>query len=178
MGVFQFYHCFYSYQPEWFKKELVVCVCTHVCVLSQVRLSATPWTVAHQPPVSVGCSRREYWRGGPVPSPSLRTTPKSQIVSLSVIGLAEHLMAFCVFWEQEVIIVGPPFSPLVLNGAMQCLGHHCLQTPLLYQEDPVSGSWVHWVLCILWGGRGWWFSWWCDLSYQLFLLTSLARPEG
>ena len=122
----------------------------HVCVLSHVRLLATPWTVARQPPVSMGFSRQEYWRGLPFPSPSLRTTPKCEIVSLSVIGLAEHLLAFCVFWEQEVIIVGPPFSPLVLlNGEMQCLGHHPLQTLLLYQEGSVSGSRVHWVLCIL-----------------------------
>ena len=30
---------------------------------SCVRLSATPWTAAHQAPLSVGFSRREYWSG-------------------------------------------------------------------------------------------------------------------
>ena len=29
--------------------------------LSPVRLSATPWTVAHQAPPSMGFSRQEYW---------------------------------------------------------------------------------------------------------------------
>ena len=29
----------------------------------------TPWTVAHQAPLSTGFSRQEYWRGLPVPSP-------------------------------------------------------------------------------------------------------------
>ena len=30
---------------------------------------ATPWTVAHQVPLSVGFSRQEYWNGFPFPSP-------------------------------------------------------------------------------------------------------------
>ena len=30
---------------------------------------ATPWTVAHQPPLSMGFSRQEYWSGLPFPSP-------------------------------------------------------------------------------------------------------------
>ena len=95
-------------------------------------------------------------------------------VKLSVCRGSAWQNAFCVFWEQEVTIVGPSFFPLVLNREMQFLGHHPLQT-LLYQEGSVSGSWVQWVLCILWGGKG--ISWWCDLPYQ-FLLMSLVRSEG
>ena len=30
---------------------------------------ATPWTVAHQAPLSTGFSRQEYWSGLPFPSP-------------------------------------------------------------------------------------------------------------
>ena len=37
--------------------------------LSCTRLFATPWTVAHQAPPSVGFSRQEYWSGLPFPSP-------------------------------------------------------------------------------------------------------------
>ena len=32
-------------------------------------LVATPWTVAHQAPPSMGFSRQEYWSGLPLPSP-------------------------------------------------------------------------------------------------------------
>ena len=39
--------------------------------LSRVRLFATPWTVAHQAPLSMGFSRQEYWSGLPFPSPYL-----------------------------------------------------------------------------------------------------------
>ena len=43
-----------------------------VCVLScysPVQLFATPWTIAHQAPLSMGFSRQEYWSGLPCPSP-------------------------------------------------------------------------------------------------------------
>ena len=33
--------------------------------LSRVRLLATPWTAAHQAPLSMGFSRQEYWSGVP-----------------------------------------------------------------------------------------------------------------
>ena len=36
---------------------------------SGVRLFETPWTVAHQAPLSMGFSRQEYWSGLPFPSP-------------------------------------------------------------------------------------------------------------
>ena len=39
--------------------------------VSHVQLSATPWTVAHQAPPSMGFSRQEYWSGVPLPSPSV-----------------------------------------------------------------------------------------------------------
>ena len=37
--------------------------------LSHVRLFATPWTVAHQAPPSMGFSRQGCWSGLPFPSP-------------------------------------------------------------------------------------------------------------
>ena len=37
--------------------------------LSRVRLFATPWTIAHQAPPSMGFSRHRYWSGVPFPSP-------------------------------------------------------------------------------------------------------------
>ena len=37
--------------------------------LSRVRLFATPWTVAHQAPLSMEFFRQEYWSGWPFPSP-------------------------------------------------------------------------------------------------------------
>ena len=39
-----------------------------MCILSPVRLFATPWAVAHQAPLSMGFSRQEYWSGLPLAS--------------------------------------------------------------------------------------------------------------
>ena len=41
--------------------------------LSRVRLFMTPWTAAHQAPLSMGLSRQEYWSGVPLPSPNYCT---------------------------------------------------------------------------------------------------------
>ena len=48
----------------------VPCVYSCCCFksLSRVRLFATPWTVAHQAPLSMGFPRQEYWNGLPFPS--------------------------------------------------------------------------------------------------------------
>ena len=44
-------------------------------LLSHVRLFATPWTVAHQAPLSMGFSRQKYWSGVPFPSPGILPDP-------------------------------------------------------------------------------------------------------
>ena len=44
----------------------------HACMLScfsRVQPCVTPWTAAHQAPLSTGFSRQEYWDGLPFPSP-------------------------------------------------------------------------------------------------------------
>ena len=38
-------------------------------LLSRVQLFATPWTIAHQAPASMGFPRPEYWSGLPFLSP-------------------------------------------------------------------------------------------------------------
>ena len=43
--------------------------CRYAQSLSHVLLFATPWTVAHQAPLSTGFPRQEYWSGLPFPSP-------------------------------------------------------------------------------------------------------------
>ena len=36
---------------------------------TRVQLFVTPWTIAHQAPLSTGFSRQEYWSGLPCPPP-------------------------------------------------------------------------------------------------------------
>ena len=49
---------------------LCVCVCVCVCVRAQcLTLCDLPWAVAHQAPLSMEFSRKEYKSGLPFPTP-------------------------------------------------------------------------------------------------------------
>ena len=43
--------------------------CMHAQSLSHVQLFETPWTIAHQVPLSMGFSGQEYWSGLSCPPP-------------------------------------------------------------------------------------------------------------
>ena len=49
--------------------------------LSPVQLFATPWTGAHQAPLSMKFSRQEYWSGLPFPSPGDLLNPGIKLTS-------------------------------------------------------------------------------------------------
>ena len=57
--------------PYSFPMTYETSYCKHkvVKLLSRVRLFATLWTLAHQPPPSMRFSMQEYWSGLPFPSP-------------------------------------------------------------------------------------------------------------
>ena len=50
-------------------------------LLSRVRLLVTPWTVAHQAPLSMEFPRQEYWSGLPFPSPGDLPNPRVELRS-------------------------------------------------------------------------------------------------
>ena len=92
-------HCFhtiYIFQPisngdgNWAQSDR----CSlgyYVCVLScfsLVWLFVTPWTIAHQAPLSMGFPRQEYWSGLPFPSPGDLPDPGIKPGSLSSSALA------------------------------------------------------------------------------------------
>ena len=57
----------------------------YACLLSHfslVRLFATLWTVAHEAPLSLGFSRKEYWGRFPCPAPG--DLPDSEIAPMSL----------------------------------------------------------------------------------------------
>ena len=66
-------------------------------LLSHVRLSATPWIVAHQAPQSLELSWLKYWNGLPFPSlgdlpdPGIKSTsPVSPILQKASLPLSHH----------------------------------------------------------------------------------------
>ena len=56
------------------------------CTLSLVQLFVTPWTVAHQTPLSMGFSRQEYWSGLPFLQPEDLPDPGIKPVSPALAG--------------------------------------------------------------------------------------------
>ena len=67
----------------------IVCVTiTYTYMLSCVQLFATPWTVAHQAPLSLGFSRQEYWNRLPFPFPGDLLNPGIKSTSPAFLALA------------------------------------------------------------------------------------------
>ena len=58
-------------------------------LFSHVWLFATPWTVAHQAPLSMGFSRQEYWSGLPCPPPGDLPDPGIKPTSPESLALQE-----------------------------------------------------------------------------------------
>ena len=73
-----------------------------VKLLSRVRLLATPWTAAHQAPLSMGFARQEYWSG--VPLHVVLSTRKSypsyfvELISILYIGIIKNTNLFPCSW--------------------------------------------------------------------------------
>ena len=66
---------------------------------TQVQLFVTPWTVAHQAPLSMGVSRQEYWGGLPSAPPGDLPDPGIKPGSLMSPALASGFFTASVTWE-------------------------------------------------------------------------------
>ena len=73
--------------------------------LSCVRLFATPWTVAHQAPLSMGFSGQEYWSGWPRPPPGDLPDPGIQSASLASPALAGGFFTTSATWEAQMYLL-------------------------------------------------------------------------
>ena len=51
----------------------------------------TPWTAAHQAPLSMGFLKQEYWSGLPFPSPGDLPNPGIETVSLPLQAILYYL---------------------------------------------------------------------------------------
>ena len=70
---------------SWSVTRLLTTNQAGVCVLSHIRLCATPWTVARQAPLSTGFSRQECWSGLPCPPQANLPDPGIKPASLCLL---------------------------------------------------------------------------------------------
>ena len=85
------------------QSEIKASVCVwkhyaHACIqsLSRVQLFVTPWTAAHQAPLSIEFFRQDYWSGLSFPPPRDLPDPRIELTSLAASALAD-IFFFVVF---------------------------------------------------------------------------------
>ena len=83
-----FFACCLWYPLDVLVVRVCVCVCVCAHMLSHVRLFETPWTVAHQAPLSIEFSWQEYWSELPFPPPGDLPDPGIKPISLAAPTLA------------------------------------------------------------------------------------------
>ena len=88
--------------------------------LSHVQLFATPWTVAHQAPLSTEFSRQEYWDRLPFPSLEDLPNPGIEPMSLAYPALAGRFL-------MPVPPRKPPLSICLNNQNERLLKHISMQ---------------------------------------------------
>ena len=74
--------------------------------LSHFQLFVTPWTVAHQAPLSMGFSRQEYWSGLPCPPLGIFPTQGSNPGILHC---------------RQILYQGSPYTKIILLHLVQAL---------------------------------------------------------
>ena len=70
-------NCARSYNSHLFSFDSMLNTSPKVKVLvdQSSGLFITPWTIAYQAPLSMGCSRQEHWSGLPFPPPGVLPEP-------------------------------------------------------------------------------------------------------
>ena len=91
-----------------------MCVC--VLVAQSCSTLATPWTVAHQSPLSMGFFRQEYWSGLPFPSP-MRESERE---------VTQSCLTLCDPMDYSLPRL---LSPWDFPGKCTGVGCHCLLRP-------------------------------------------------
>ena len=75
-----------------------------LCSVTQPYLTlVTPWTVAHQAPLSMEFSRQEYWSGLPFPPPGDLPYPGIKPMSLTSPALADRFFTTSATWEAPTL---------------------------------------------------------------------------
>ena len=127
-----------------------ICVCVYTCARSVIWLFVTPWTVAHQAPLSMGFSRQEYLSGLPFPPPGDLPDPGIKPVSPALVdrffflttqplgkpnpGMTIQLTSFFFFNSQNseeyfrIFFMTQIFVATIAGGSIHFLKSNSLET--------------------------------------------------
>ena len=99
----------------------------------------TPWTVAHQAPLSMGFLRQEYWSRLPFPSPGDPPNPGMEPMSSWISCTGRWILYHWVTWEMW----GPESDPVLFASVMKVFTGHfikCLKFSVVHQVRPVCNE--------------------------------------
>ena len=151
-----------------------------VLVAQWCRLPAIQWTVAHQAPLSMGFSRREYWSGLPVPS--LGDLPNSGIKSWSSALQADsfpsepprkhHSLLKCLFISYQTnsnLLEDRRGNSCIILSLVQCLKLKLLHKECLNELTLLGEGVVIQSLSCVWLFESWWTT-----TYQVSLFFTIS----
>ena len=89
--------------PDWLSLTWSL-VCKHSQSFNRIWLFMTPWTVAHQVPLSMGFPRQGYWSGLSFPAPEDLPDPGIELASLASPALAGGFFATVPFGKPQSLV--------------------------------------------------------------------------
>ena len=103
---------------------------------SRVRLCATPWTPAHQTPLSMGFCRQEHWSGLPFPSlmHACMLSRFRRVRLCATLWPAAHQAPLSTGFFRQEYWSGFPF-PSPWGGIKVCLAAVCYELFLIWLEE-------------------------------------------
>ena len=132
---------------------------------SHVRHFATLWTTACQTPLSMACSRQEYWSGLLCPSPG--GSPNPGIKPATLMSPALH-------WQAGSLLLAPPGKPMTIIGWLWTWNvinrYNSVLADCCLAEHELSVANIFWIF-----SRAPRFL--CKLSWFLRLPTSLKKKK-
>ena len=113
----------------------------HARMLSRVQLSATPWTVAHQAPLSMGFPRQEYWTGLPFPLPGDLSDPGIEPVFCHLLHWQADSLPLSHLGSTKNLKFSGSVNPTLCNP-MRC---SMPGLPVFHHLPEFAQTHVHWV---------------------------------
>ena len=95
---------------------------------SHVQLFVTPWTVAHQAPLSIKFSRQEYWSVLPFPSSGIRKIiPRDLVKFQSPLQIPSH-------WGLGIQQMNSGGTSILVHNTMQIISYEVIVIKVLQQD--------------------------------------------
>ena len=116
---------------------IVNTIIVNVYARLRVRLSAAPWTVARQAPLSMGFSRQEHWSGLPRPPPGDLPNPGVEPLVLISPALAGEFFTTNITWAAQLLVW---ITPKIFIGYLGIAAVHGVEKSQIQLSDETTAT--------------------------------------